>query len=348
MGAAELAKLPYSGLAEGFYAVGTGATGAAEALAVMGAGYFGVIMLSSLLIRNPHPSYRPAGMQAETAASVAAKVGKARCSYTGVTWHANTAHALRTALPPQVPDMEVDDIVKTKQFHLLGTTLFCMGTAGMGLLSVAKPMMSEVFSTLLPAVVTSAFASKFLLMLSAGNLGGRMGWAAVSDAIGRRNTFFIFTLGSVPLYFALPTIINMVVSTGSPEPLYLFCASTVTAISIFGGVYAILPAYEADLFGTKVCIAPGRPAFQATSRLTCPPRPLPAPPPGVDAPPQSVSATHGRMLLYSSTAAVVGPILLNKMRGISERSAVTDLLTKVRRAPPPASHLQPPTSHRLL
>jgi hypothetical protein len=74
VGAAELAKLPYSGLAEGFYAVGTGATGAAEALAVIGAGYFGVILLSSMLIRNPHPSYRPAGMPAETAASAAAKV----------------------------------------------------------------------------------------------------------------------------------------------------------------------------------------------------------------------------------------------------------------------------------
>jgi hypothetical protein len=148
--------------------------------------------------------------------------------------------------------VSVDDAMKTTQFHLLGTTLFCVGTAGMGLLSVAKPMMSEVFSTLLPAVVTSAFASKFLLMLSAGNLGGRLGWAAVSDMIGRRSTVFIFTLGSVPLYFALPTIVNTVVTTGSPEPLYVFCASTVAAISMFGGMYAILPAYEADLFGTKV------------------------------------------------------------------------------------------------
>jgi hypothetical protein len=36
---------------------------------------------------------------------------------------------------------------------------------------VAKPMMSEVFSSALPAIVTSAFASNFLLMLSTGNLG---------------------------------------------------------------------------------------------------------------------------------------------------------------------------------
>ena len=117
----------------------------------------------------------------------------------------------------------------------------------------------------------------------------------MSDAIGRRNTFYIFTLGSVPLYFALPTIIDNVVTSGAPEPLYLFCASTVAAISMFGGVYAILPAYEADLFGTKY-----------------------------------VGAIHGRLLLYSSTAAVVGPILLNKLRSFSEQAAIADLMSKVR------------------
>ena len=55
-GAAELAKLP-PGFSEGLYAVGTGSTGAAEALAVMGAGYMAVILASSLAMKNPHPSY---------------------------------------------------------------------------------------------------------------------------------------------------------------------------------------------------------------------------------------------------------------------------------------------------
>lgn len=54
-------------------------------------------------------------------------------------------------------------------------------------------------------------------------------------------------------------------------PLYGFCGTTVLAISIFGGVYAILPAYQADLYGSK-----------------------------------NVGAIHGRMLLFSSTAALVG------------------------------------------
>jgi MFS family permease len=143
-GAAELAKLP-PGFSEGLYAVGTGSTGAAEALAVMGAGYMAVILASSLAMKTPHPSYVPAGMVKAAGSSAPAAV--------------------------VVADVSVDDAMKTPQFYLLGTTFFCVATGGMGLLSVAKPMMSEVFSAILPAVVTSAFASKFLLMLSAGNLG---------------------------------------------------------------------------------------------------------------------------------------------------------------------------------
>ena len=154
-GTTELAKLP-PGFSEGFYAVGTGSTGAAEALAVMGAGYLAVILASSLAMKTPHPSYVPAGMVPVKGAATTSAI--------------------------TVADVSVDDAMKTPQFYLLGTTFFCVATGGMGLLSVAKPMMSEVFSAVLPAVVTSAFASKFLLMLSAGNLGMT---SALSDTIIR-------------------------------------------------------------------------------------------------------------------------------------------------------------------
>ena len=96
-------------------------------------------------------------------------------------------------------------------------------------------------------------------------------WAAVSDAIGRRNTFFIFTLATAPIYFSLPTLVETTLASGTALPLYAFCASSALVISIMGGTFAIMPAYEADLFGTK-----------------------------------NVGPIHGRMLLYSSVAAVAG------------------------------------------
>ena len=201
-GANELAKLPYS-LSEGLYVVGSGSTGAAEALAVMGASYFAIMLASSLTIRKPHPSFVPGGASAVAAAS----------SVTTTT---------ATAAPAPIKDVSLEDAMKAPQFHLLGLTFFCLATGGMGMFSVAKPMMSEVFSAVLPTVATSAFAAKFVMMLSAGNLGGRLGWAAVSDWIGRRRTFIIFTAGSIPLYLALPTLVQTVVSSGSAVPLFGF------------------------------------------------------------------------------------------------------------------------------
>jgi MFS family permease len=142
--AAELSKIPYT-LPEGLYIVGSGSSGAAEALAVMGAAYFTLMTAAALTMRKPHPSYTVATNTSSSSGS--------------------------NAVSAVVPDISVEQAMRSPQFYLLGTSFFCLATGGMGLFSVAKPMMSEIFSSVLPAVVTSAFASKFVLMLSGGNLG---------------------------------------------------------------------------------------------------------------------------------------------------------------------------------
>ena len=52
-------------------------------------------------------------------------------------------------------------------------------------------MRSEGGRAARPHVGTASFASSYLLMMSGGNLGGRLGWAAVSDRIGRRAAFLV-------------------------------------------------------------------------------------------------------------------------------------------------------------
>ena len=138
----------------------------------------------------------------------------------------------------------------------------------------------------------------------------------MSDRIGRRSTFLIFTcaldypvqrpincdvhvcccsLGSIPLYAALPTLVNSVVTTGSELPLYGFMASTIVAMTMMGGTYSIMPAYEADLFGTKY-----------------------------------VGPIHGRFLLFgASVAGLAGPEIILRLRAQSEKQAITELLDKV-------------------
>lgn len=52
--------------------------------------------------------------------------------------------------------------LKTPQFYALSTTFFCVACGGIGLFSVAKPMMGEVFSSTLPTLVTAGFASLYV------------------------------------------------------------------------------------------------------------------------------------------------------------------------------------------
>jgi len=266
--AADLSKLPYDNLAEGFYLVGSGNSGVSAGLLTMAALYAGILVSSALTIKRPQPGYLPAGYTPPATA----------------TGSANNVH--------------VDDVMKTPQFWLLFTTSTMLLTGGMGLMSVAKPMISNVFTGSMPLLVTSAFASSYLMVMAFGNLAGRIGWASVSDKIGRKMTFNAFILGSVPIYAALPYFINQCVTnpTGPLAPYYLgaFCASTVAAITIMGGTFACLPAYEADLYGAKY-----------------------------------VGPIHGRFLLTATISAIAGPGILLNLRKMAETNAINDLLAKV-------------------
>jgi hypothetical protein len=55
---ADIAKLSYD-LSEGYYVVGTGNTGAAKAMFVMGIGYLAIMLTSAYVIRRPAPGYVP-------------------------------------------------------------------------------------------------------------------------------------------------------------------------------------------------------------------------------------------------------------------------------------------------
>jgi len=195
-------------------------------------------------------------------------------------------------------NVHVDTVLRTPQFWILFSTSTLLATGGMGLMSVAKPMIQNVFTGAMPALVTTSFASAYLMAMSAGNLAGRIGWSAISDKIGRRNTFHIYTIGSIPIFGSLPYLINQCITdpTGPMAPMFLaaFCGSTIAAISIMGGVFAVLPAYEADLYGPKY-----------------------------------VGAIHGRFLLAATVSTIVGPALLLTLMKMAESKAITDLLSKV-------------------
>ena len=277
---ASLAEAGLATLDAGYYYVGTGTTGVAESLAVFGGAYGAIMAASALAIRTPWRGFDPAQFDKAPAADAAGAAGS----------DSKPAPAAGATAAP-LGNVNPATVLRTPQFWMLGTTFFAVAAGGIALLSVAKPLVRDVFVS--SGAATAGFASTFLLLLSAGNLAGRLGWAAFSDKVGRRNTFILFTAGSIPLYLTAPWLVSQVIENNSTAALATFAASCTLAISFMGGTYALLPAYESDLFGTK-----------------------------------HVGANHGRMLLASTAAAMAGPSALMALRERASSAAIDDLLTK--------------------
>lgn len=158
--------------------------------------------------------------------------------------------------------------IKTPQFWFLWVVLCFNVTAGIGVISQASAMIQEVFR----GRINASAAAGFVGLLSLFNMGGRFFWASLSDKIGRKATYAIFfTLG--PLLYAL------VPASGRIGSIALFVSAFCIILTMYGGGFATIPAYLADVFGTKY-----------------------------------VSAVHGRLLTAWAAAGVLGPVLVNYIR----------------------------------
>ena len=176
--------------------------------------------------------------------------------------------AAATRVAGSAVEMHVRDAWRTPQFALLWIVLCANVSAGIGLLEQASPMIQEVFK----GAVSASAAAGFVGLLSLFNIAGRFGWASLSDRIGRPRTYGLFFFIGALLYAALPVASR----AGS---VALFVAIVCVIMTMYGGAFATIPAYLADLFGT-----------------------------------QFVGAIHGRLLTAWSVAGVVGPLLVNVIR----------------------------------
>lgn len=187
------------------------------------------------------------------------------------------AHAMITS-----GNVHLDNAHKTPQFWMIWIVLCMNVSAGIGVLATASPMLQEIFGGQLigePNLTTAelratpeklaavaGIAAGFVALLSLFNAFGRIMWASLSDYIGRKNTYYCFFILGILLYAAAPTLAKM----GSPV---LFVAAFCFILTMYGGGFATVPAYLADIFGT-----------------------------------QFVGAIHGRLLTAWSTAGVLGPL----------------------------------------
>jgi MFS family permease len=132
--------------------------------------------------------------------------------------------------------------IKTPQFWLLWTVLFCNVTAGIGILEQASPMIQDFFRTGDSSAVAATAAAGFVGVLSLFNMAGRFVWSSTSDYIGRKPIYMVYLGGGLVLYVLLATV-------GS-SATWLFVLLAAVIISFYGGGFATIPAYLRDLFGT--------------------------------------------------------------------------------------------------
>ena len=233
--------------------------GVYETFLAMAAIYFVFMISGALGYRVPETGWKPAGWTAATSSGSNAMI--------------TNKH------------VHVSRVWGIPQFWLIWGVLCLNVSAGIGILGMASPLLQEVFGGKLIGVDVgfndlntaqkasiAAIAAGFTGLLSLFNIGGRFVWASCSDYIGRKGTYFVFLILGFVLYVSIPTLSH----AGS---LALFVAAFCIILSMYGGGFATVPAYLADIFGT-----------------------------------QMVGAIHGRLLTAWATAGVLGPVLVNYIR----------------------------------
>ncbi|MBO0753494.1 MAG: OFA family MFS transporter, partial [Bradyrhizobiaceae bacterium] len=172
--------------------------------------------------------------------------------------------------------VHLKDAHKTLAFWMIWGVLALNVSAGIGVLGMASPILQEVFGA--SAAVGAGFAG----LLSLFNIGGRFFWASLSDRIGRKNTYYTFFLLGIVLYALTPWAAHAGLRAAY---VIFFCI----IVSMYGGGFATVPAYLADVFGT-----------------------------------QFVGAIHGRLLTAWSAAGIIGPTVVFYIREFEKKAGVPD------------------------
>ncbi|MCO7218823.1 OFA family MFS transporter [Klenkia sp. PcliD-1-E] len=196
---------------------GTTASGGAVAglFVTLGLVYLVFMMFGAAIIRVPADDWRPDGFDPS---------------------------AVKQKALVTTASVSAGNAIKTPQFWLLWTVLFCNVTAGIGILEQASPMIQDFFRDGATSAVSAAAAGGFVGLLSLFNMAGRFVWSSTSDVIGRKGIYMV--------YLGLGLVLYVLLATAGSSAVWLFVLLAAVIISFYGGGFATIPAYLRDLFGT--------------------------------------------------------------------------------------------------
>jgi MFS transporter, OFA family, oxalate/formate antiporter len=184
--------------------------GTANTFYILGIAYFVVMTASSLYLEKPPVDWAPEGFKEKLAS------GKSK-------------------IKQDLSQLTANEAIKTSRFYYLWLMLFINVTCGIAILSAAKPLAQESIG------LTTAEAAALVGVLGIFNGLGRIGWASISDYIGRPNTYTTFFAIQIVLFAVLP----------HTTEAFLFQVMLAVVYTCYGGGFASVPAYIGDLFGTK-------------------------------------------------------------------------------------------------
>jgi OFA family oxalate/formate antiporter-like MFS transporter len=184
-----------------------GHVGVQQTVAILGIAYLIAVVAGASVMRNPPDGWVPEGWQPS---------------------------AKRQA-QRSTQEFTLQEALSTWQWYALWAILFLNVTAGISIISQAAPMAKEISG------VPPLAAAGMVGVISIANGSGRLVWAWLSDAIGRRNVFLIMFLLQAGLFFLLP----------SQREFAILVTLCFIILSCYGGGFGTMPAFATDYFGSK-------------------------------------------------------------------------------------------------
>ncbi len=194
----------------------TGGTSLAPVFLLLAAVFLVLSVGSAWFMKNPPPLWLPRGYAPEGAKAAGAGL-----------------------------DASASKAIFSRRFVLMWVVFFCNITAGISIISFQSPLLQSLLKNTDPSLSAAALAGFGATLIAASSLfngAGRFFWGAVSDRIGRAQTFRIM-LGSGVVVFALLAFIA--------RP-WLFAVLACWVLLCYGGGFGAMPAFIGDVFGTQL------------------------------------------------------------------------------------------------
>jgi OFA family oxalate/formate antiporter-like MFS transporter len=192
--------------------------------AALGAILGSVAIASAAVLKNPPEGYLPQGFVA-----AAQKESQSEGPY---------------ARAEQEADLPLRDYLLAGQYAIMWFVFFLNITAGISIISFLSPLYQDIWRLDHPTLergVLAGYGATLIAVSSLFNGLGRIAWGAVSERLGRLNTFRV-------LFATQLIVFGLLMTEQNP---WVFAALVCYVLSCFGGGFAIMPSMVGDVYGTK-------------------------------------------------------------------------------------------------